>query len=291
VSIGHISDTARWVAVYRAMESERPDALFHDPFALRLAGVEGENIVDALPRGRQMAWAMIVRTALFDEFVRRAVSEDGVDTVVNLAAGLDARPWRLELPADLRWFDVDLPGILDHKLSVLEGETPRCRYEARRVDLTDRDARRALFAELDTDAARTLVVTEGLLVYLTREQVAALAADLHEAPSFDSWVIDIASPRLLEIIGRTWGKEVERGNAPFRFAPGEGTAFFLPSGWTEAEYRSIGEEGRRLGREMRGAWLWRILGAFASPKKKEEIRRMSGVVRLVRSPSGPPSSG
>jgi methyltransferase (TIGR00027 family) len=283
MSIEHISDTAKWVAVYRAMESERPDALFHDPFALRLAGVEGENIVDALPRGRQMAWAMIVRTALFDAFVKRAVNEDGVDTVVNLAAGLDARPWRLDLPSGLRWFDVDLPDILDHKLSILESETPRCRYEARRVDLTARDARRALLAELDADATKTLVLTEGLLVYLTREQVAALAADLRAAASFASWVIDIANPRLLELIGRTWGKEVERGNAPFRFAPEEGTAFFLGAGWTEAEYLSIGEEGRRLGREMRGAWLWRILGAFASAKKKEEIRRISGVARLVAS--------
>lgn len=38
-----VSDTARWVAVYRAWESARPDALFHDPFAQRLAGDRGLN--------------------------------------------------------------------------------------------------------------------------------------------------------------------------------------------------------------------------------------------------------
>jgi methyltransferase (TIGR00027 family) len=282
MSIEHISDTARWVAVYRAMESERPDAHFRDPFALKLAGVEGERIVDALPRGRQMAWAMIVRTVLFDEFVMKAVRDEGVGAVLNLAAGLDARPWRLDLPPELRWFDVDLPAILDHKLSILEDEVPRCAYEARKLDLTDVDARRDLFAELDAAENRTLVITEGLLVYLTRDQVEALAMDLHRASSFAAWVIDIANPRLLQLIGRTWGKEVERGNAPFRFAPEEGTAFFEPAGWVEASYRSVGEEGRRLGREMRGAWLWRLLGTFLSEEKKEENRRISGVARLVR---------
>ena len=41
--IENISDTARWVAVYRAMETERPDAIFRDPFAARLAGDTGRR--------------------------------------------------------------------------------------------------------------------------------------------------------------------------------------------------------------------------------------------------------
>src|SRR6267143_6553964 len=101
-----ISDTARWVAIYRAMESERPDALFHDPYARRLAGPRGEEIVRHMPKGRAMAWPMIVRTAVMDELIARAVERDGVHTVVNLAAGLDTRPYRLALPAKLRWVDV-----------------------------------------------------------------------------------------------------------------------------------------------------------------------------------------
>jgi O-methyltransferase involved in polyketide biosynthesis len=67
--IEHVSDTARWVAVYRAMETDRPDAIFRDPFAERLAGARGTEIVDTMKRGRAMAWAMIVRTAVFDEII------------------------------------------------------------------------------------------------------------------------------------------------------------------------------------------------------------------------------
>src|SRR5712671_7317779 len=102
--IENVSDTARWVAVYRAMETERSDAIFRDPFAARLAGEKGHAIVDEMKRGRQMAWAMIVRTAVFDEVIVDRIRNGGIDQVVNLAAGLDARPWRMtELPRDLRW--------------------------------------------------------------------------------------------------------------------------------------------------------------------------------------------
>lgn len=71
--ITHVSDTARWVAIYRAMESERSDALFRDPYARRLGGARGEEIVRAMPRGRAMAWPMVVRTAVMDELIVRAV--------------------------------------------------------------------------------------------------------------------------------------------------------------------------------------------------------------------------
>ena len=101
-SIENVSDTALWVAVYRAMETARPDAIFKDPFAERLAGDKGVAIVGEMKQGRSMAWAMIVRTAVMDEIIMDRVNNGGVDTVLNLAAGLDARAWRLPLPPALK---------------------------------------------------------------------------------------------------------------------------------------------------------------------------------------------
>lgn len=280
MAITHISDTARWVAVYRAMESARPDAIFRDPFAERLAGAEGAEIVDRMPRGREMAWAMIVRTAVFDEVIMDAVEHGGADMIVNLAAGLDARPWRLPLPRELRWVDVDLPDILAYKTDALSGETPKCHYEAVAADLRDRTARRELFERLGVEARCALVVTEGLLIYLTEEQVGELAADLRSVPGFRRWLIDLASPRLLEIMRKYWGRDVERGQAPFRFAPAEGTKFFERFGWREVVFRSTLEEARRLRREMRMMWLWRALSIFSSARRRAEFRRFSGMVLL-----------
>jgi len=279
--IENVSDTARWVAVYRAMETARPDAIFRDPYAARLAGEKGEAIVDAMKRGRQMAWAMIVRTAVFDEMIEAQIRA-GVDQVVNLAAGLDVRPWRMKLPADLRWTDVDLPGILDYKLETMRDEKPVCRYDAIRADLREAAVRQELFSRLGAQSRRTLVVTEGLLIYLTPDQVSALATDLHGPPTFHSWLIDLARPELLVLMQRYWGKSLGDANAPFQFAPEENTKFFEPLGWREVEFRSSMDEAQRLRREMPMMWLWRFLGRFRSAKVREQYKRFSGIVLLDR---------
>jgi len=283
MAIEHISDTARWVAVYRAMESDRPDALFRDPFARQLAGERGQEIVDTLPRGKASAWAMIVRTAVFDELIMRTIASDGIDTIVNLAAGLDARAWRLPLPPTIRWVDVDLPDILAYKQRIIGDAKPVCHYEAIAADLTDAARRHALFTQLGAASQRTLVVTEGLLIYLTAGQVADLATGLHAQPAFRWWLVDLASPRLLKMMARTWGKAVREGNAPFQFAPAEGTDFFRPLGWRTVEFRSTMEDAKRLDRQMAGVWFFRLLSLVATAKKREQWRRFSGAVLLRRS--------
>jgi len=281
--ISSVSDTARWVAMYRAMESERPDALFRDPYARRLAGEAGEKILSSMPQGRRWAWPMITRTAVMDEIIMRLVTEQGADTVLNLAAGLDARPYRLNLPAELRWIDVDLEGILSYKEAALAGERANCRIEFVKADLRDPATRRALFQRVGAGARRVLVISEGLLVYLTPENVTALATDLAAQPAFRWWLIDLGSPQLLEWLRRTWGDQLRTGNAPMIFAPAEGTAFFAPAGWREAEYHPLLDAAVRLRRAPKLAWLWKALGLFASRKRREQFKRFSGVVLLERS--------
>jgi methyltransferase (TIGR00027 family) len=282
MSIENVSDTARWVAMYRAMESERPDAHFHDPFARRLAGEQGSAIVDAMAGGRKMAWPMVVRTVVFDRIVMEAVRERGADMVVNLAAGLDARPWRLDLPPALRWVDVDLPGILNHKTELMRGETPRCRYEAVTADLTDPARRDEVFARLGGEGQRVLVLSEGLLVYLTTEAVSDLARALHAQPSFRWWAADLASPKLMVWMQKQWGKQVGQGNAPFRFAPAEGSTFFRPLGWREVAWYGTVEEARRLKRGRSMLWFAHLMALVAPARVKEQMRRYSGYVLMER---------
>jgi methyltransferase (TIGR00027 family) len=274
--IRSVSDTASWVAIYRAMESERPDALFHDPYARRLGGEHGEAIVRAMPRGAASAWAMVVRTAVMDELLLRAIT-DGAATVLNLAAGLDTRPYRLDLPASLHWLHVDMPAMIDDFRAGMAGETPRCELELVPLDLRDVAARGELFARAGARGP-VLVITEGLLVYLTAEQVGALARELHDVARARWWIADIASPRLLKFLEKRWLPQLREGQAPFQFAPAEGTAFFTPFGWGEAEFRSTWDESFRLHRTMRGARLFKVLSALQPAAKREAGRRMSGIV-------------
>ena len=280
-AIAHISDTARWVALYRAMETERSDAHFRDPFARRLAGERGAAIARSMPAFRSGYWPMVVRTCMFDELILRAMQE-GFDTVLNLAAGLDARPFRLPLPPATRWLDVDLSDILDYKRDVLAGERPVCDYRSEAVDLRDAAARRALFERVGRESRRTLVLSEGLLIYLSDAEVASLATDLHTPRSFRWWVIDIASPRLLQMLRRRWSKSLAQGQATLQFGPAEGPRFFEPYGWREIAFRSTWDEARRLRREMALAWLWRLLARLSPEEKRREFTRMSGIVLMER---------
>lgn len=277
-SIRNVSDTALWVAIYRAMESERRDAIFHDPYARRLGGARGEAIVREMPQGTAMSWPLVVRTAVMDEIVERCVRE-GAKTVLNLAAGLDARPYRMDLPADLRWIHVDMPDMVAYFREQMAGETSRCQVEFVAADLRDSDVRRTLFANA-AQQGPTLVITEGLLVYLEADDVAALARDLHDVARARWWLSDLASPALLKQLEKTWSPQVRAGNAPFLFGPRENTAFFAPFGWRESEFRSHWDESLRLRRTMPFAWFWRMAMALTPARKREKLRRMSGMMLL-----------
>ena len=270
--------TRAWVAIYRAMESERPDALFHDPYARRLGGARGEAIVRAMPRGAAMSWPMGVRTTVMDEIILRCVQE-GAATVLNLAAGLDARAYRMPLPPTLRWMHVDLPDSVAYFREQMAGETPRCDVEFIAADLRDAQARRDVFARAAAHGP-VLAITEGLLVYLEAEQVSELAADLHDIAHARWWLTDLASPRLLKMLERRWQPQLNAGNAPFRFGPEQGTAFFAPYGWRETEFRSTWDESLRLQRTMPNLWLWKLLHRLQSARQREQLRRMSGIVLM-----------
>ena len=247
--VSNVSDTARWVAQYRAMESARPDALFRDPLAARVAGARGEAIVADVPRKLRNGWSIVTRTKLIDELVATCVG-DGCARVVNLAAGLDTRPYRLALPASLEWIEADLPGIIDEKERVLADETPMCALSRARVDLADATARGAFLARVTADGAKTLVITEGLLGYLNDEIAAALARDLAACAGVRWWVLDLFSPGALAMIKGTRG---HRAASMLNFAPATGVAFFEAFGWRTLEAQSITRAAVRYGRAP-----WRI---------------------------------
>lgn len=235
--IDNLSDTALWVAIFRAEESERPDAVFKDPFARRLAGERGEQIANAIKFSRQNSWSFVARTWLIDDYIKRHVN-DGYDMVINMAAGLDTRPYRMSLPSSLKWVEVDMPAITEYKEKMMANENLVCNLERVKLDLGDREKRIALFERLGKQADKILLICEGLLIYLTETQVAELATDLSVQKSFRSWIFDIISPGLMVIAQKEMGNVIDSENQPFKFAPATGELFFESYGWKWIESRS-----------------------------------------------------
>ncbi len=265
-TVRNISDTARWAAYFR------------DPYAERLAGQHGIDIASTLPEGNKHAWAWVTRTYLFDQFITQELQQ-GADLVLNLAAGLDARPYRMKLPQSLQWIEVDLPEILAYKVEILANEQPTCALERVRLDLADAAARRVFFAELNRRAKKILVLTEGLLIYLSAEEVAALARDLAGGASFQRWIIDLASPGLLKMMQKTTGKHLSKVGAPFKFAPAEGPAFFAPHSWEPMEVKAVLQTAAQF---KRPPWLLRLLARLPEKKGQAGNRPWSGVCLFRR---------
>lgn len=250
--VSNVSDTARWVAVYRAWESARPDALFKDPFAERLAGARGRAIAAVVPLPARNGWPMIIRTKLIDDLILASIAE-GCDRVINLAAGLDTRPYRLKLPASLYWIEADLPAMIEEKERLLADAKPGCELKREQVDLINPLARLAFLKRATSDGKKALVVTEGLLIYLDDAAVRSLGGDLASSPSIRWWITDLLSPSVRWIIQTAMRDHLAK--APLKFAPPEGIAFLESLGWRAREVRSLFKEAAR----------WRRLPLYLRP--------------------------
>ncbi|MFI6442216.1 SAM-dependent methyltransferase [Streptomyces sp. NPDC050759] len=193
-----VGQTAVAVAKFRALESKRRNRLFHDPFA--------EHFVAAAPplrrgpgggggggRKKGSAWRMLrqllrpanyahyramphfiaVRTRFFDDFLRTATSD--CKQVVILAAGLDTRAYRLDLPSEVRVFEIDLPEVLAFKEEVVtrQNAVSSCSRTTVPVDLRDDWPPALIEAGFRTDQP-TAWTAEGLLVYLSEDETTKL---------------------------------------------------------------------------------------------------------------------
>jgi methyltransferase (TIGR00027 family) len=275
--ISNVSDTARWVAVYRARESARPDALFRDPYAQLLAGEGGLAIAAFMPRQARNGWPMIARTKLMDDLIMATI-EQGCDCVMNLAAGFDTRPFRLEVPSSLRWIEADLPALTEEKEQLLKDAHPRCQLQRFKVDLADSSARVAMLKEAVGPSRNVLVITEGLLVYLDEAQVRSLAMDLGAQAGIRWWILDLASPALLKMMEKSMGPQLAK--APMRLGPANGVAFFEELGWRATH---IGSVLRAAARFRRLPWTLKLFAFLPEPNPRNPGRApWSAVVRLGR---------
>jgi O-methyltransferase involved in polyketide biosynthesis len=185
----------------------------------------------------------------------------------------------MELPATLRWIEVDLPELLTYKEEALAGKEPRCKLERVRLDLAERGQRQALFDEIGRTAQKVLILTEGLLIYLSAEEVGALAEDLARPPSIQRWICEVASPGLLRLMQKQWERPLAVAKAPFQFGPPEGPGFFQRFGWQAVEVHSMLKTAAKL---KRLSLFMRFLALLPESKGAQGSRPWSGICLLGR---------
>ena len=280
--IKDVSDTAFWIAHLRAVESGRTDALFRDPLAGRLAGRHGREVSAAMPMERMIAWHVAIRTRIIDDYLS-AVIAGGVDCVLNLGAGLDTRPYRMDLPPSLRWIEADYPRVIEYKEELVAGERARCQLVREKIDLADLSERRRFLTSVNAHSTKLLVLTEGVVPYLTNDETAVLADDLRALDHAAYWIVDYVSAQAMKFRKRK-GMDRAMQNAPFRFDPADWFAFFEQHGWRLKEMRYIAPEGERLGRPIPVPWVMqtamRIAGLLLAEEKRNALHQFMGYALL-----------
>jgi methyltransferase (TIGR00027 family) len=217
-----------------------------------------------------------MRTVAIDRLVGEAL-QMGVDTVVNLGAGLDTRPYRMNLQPHIQWFEIDFPSLVQFKDSALAGHTPTCHLERIGMDLRDRSARNNFFSKFGSRRAKTLLIAEGFISYLSNDEVASLAKDLLAVPAFHYWILDFDNAGIRKM-PKSWVKRLAA--APFLFQPGDWFKFFEGCGWHAEKVITSGEESERLKRPYPFTLLRGLLMRLLPSEVKRRVLAASGGVLM-----------
>lgn len=242
-----VADTGLLVAAIRAHETAREDRLFSDPFAGRLAGDRGRALFAAAATGGERSSAQIVvRTRFWDDALLRAAQTIG--QIVIIAAGMDARAYRLPWPGGTVVYELDQPQVLSAKADLLAGEQPRCRRVAVGVDLADDWPADIRSAGLDASAP-TVWLIEGLLQYLDEAAVGTLfdRVDALSAPG-SVLLYDVVGKTLLESASMApLVESMARSGAPWLFGTDDPGGLSRRLGWSPT-VTDIAEPGNRYNR-------------------------------------------
>lgn len=251
-----LGSTARWTAAVRALESERDERLFEDPWAAALAGEQGRAWGEQ--RTAQGVVPIVLRTRYFDDFLKHVTLEYGLRQVVLLAAGLDTRAYRLEWPQPTRLFELDQPEVLRHKEDVLQaaGTRARCERQAIKVDLTSAWEGQLLSHGFDAQQPSVWLL-EGFLFYLSNESVASLLDKVSGLAAPGSWLgFDVINS---DVLNSEWTRpwvEMQAGlGAPWIGTMDDPRTFLSERGW-QATITQAGAPDANYGR-----WLLPVIPA------------------------------
>jgi methyltransferase (TIGR00027 family) len=287
-AIQHLSAVALYRVLYQAMESERTNVLFQDLNACLLAGPLSIALSQVIENINNAANIIAARTYLIDEMILDLTSLNRVDTIINLGAGLDTRPYRLRLPNSLLWIEVDRPEVISHKEDCLSCIKPLCTVERVKLDIHDLEQRRSLFKTLNIQSKKTLVLTEGLLAYCYPEQVATLAQDLYQNNTFCWWLFElICLPaklcvRQMRSFHSSLDHHFGADQPEFQCLPKEGIQFFYPYGWRVTESRSILNEMKQLNCIEYLNQLWKPLLRWIYKESWQVFSQRASVVLMER---------
>ncbi len=199
----------------RAAYSKKRKAKFCDDKAVEIVSYMDYDFSLA-EKDAMMSKGVIARTILLDRMVGDFIRENPKGTVINIACGLDTRVYRLKTPPSVRWYNLDLPETIEVRRRFLKKNG--------RISMIAKSAMdESWVAEIEERPCNTLVILEGLVMYLSQEDVkqilSIISARFRQVEiimeTMNPWVIKNMKEKSIEATKArfTWGirsgKELE----------------------------------------------------------------------------------
>jgi O-methyltransferase involved in polyketide biosynthesis len=199
-SNAHLSDVewsdAKWATVdalyLRAVDSRSDRSILNDHAAAEAMmridyDVDKRNVEQ---RGIN-PFLLAVRARQLDLWAADFLARHPDATVLHLGCGLDSRPYRIDLPPDVRWFDLDLPDVIELRRKLYPSHRRLTTIGASAIDP-------AWVAEIPTGGP-VLIIAEGLLMLFTRDEVQALLRRLMDRFDGGELIFDGLAPWVIRL--------------------------------------------------------------------------------------------
>lgn len=219
IDLRGVPETMLQTLYARAAHSKRPDHKFYDARAIEIVEQLDYDFSKA-EKDMAMSAGVIARTILLDQMVKQFVDENPNGTVVNIACGLDTRFYRVD-NGSIRWYNLDLPETIAVRRRFLA--------ETGRVSMIARSAMDEAWADdIDTTESNTLIVMEGLVMYLAEADVKQILSVIDRRfrsakvimETMNPWIIRHMKEKSIEATKAkfTWG--IRSGKDLKALAPG-----------------------------------------------------------------------
>jgi methyltransferase (TIGR00027 family) len=218
-------------------DAEGPSPVCGDTYARLFMDEDGLQILAAFDDEPRPNASNVARHRIIDDILRSELAADPNLLVVIIGAGFDTRAYRLKGGT---WVELDEPQVLAYKEARLPAS--QCENELRRIPVDfsadSLEEKLAPFA----GHARTLVVVEGVLMYLDEGAIRKLLQTLHQLFPRHTLVCDLMNRRFFEKYGQTIHQKISGMGAPFRFTVDDPERVFLESGYRRAAKISVIEK-------------------------------------------------
>ncbi|MCM1135959.1 MAG: class I SAM-dependent methyltransferase [Clostridium sp.] len=204
IQIQGVPETMLQTLYARAAYSRQKNAKFYDDKAVEIVSCMDYDFSLA-ENDAVMSKGVIARTILLDRMAGDFIRENPTGTVVNIACGLDTRAYRLNIGPSIRWYNLDLPETIEVRRLFLEEEG--------HISMIAKSAMDESWAEMvEEPEGRTLVVIEGLSMYLSERDVKKILGIISKRFASVEVIMEVMNPWIVKNIKE---KSIEKTKAKF----------------------------------------------------------------------------